>query len=298
MNRAPVHIGARELREQYLLPFEAAVRQERLGTMMHAYHEIDGVPCMASHELLTEILRDEWGFEGIVVSDYDGINELITSHQVTDDPAVAAAMTLRAGLDQELPRTLAYGEPLKRALERGLVDEATLDLAVGRVLRVKFELGLFEAPYADPERAIPRPGRGASPRAGVGAQVDRAARERRRCLPLAPDLRTVALLGPNADDARNLLGDYAHQLHIDTLIRRRERAVLDDPGRRLARAESGVRPDPDRARRAAGPAGRDGRPLRARLRPPRWHRCGTRRGGGRRLERPTWPCSSSVNVRA
>jgi beta-glucosidase len=221
LNRAPVHLGARELREQYMLPFEAAVRQERLGTMMHAYHEIDGVPCMASHELLTEILRDEWGFEGIVVADYDGINELIVSHQVTDDPAVAAAMTLRAGLDQELPRTLAYGEPLKRALAGGLVDEGTLDLAVGRVLRTKFELGLFEAPYVEPAAAD----------VDVAEErvlaLDLARRsivllENDGVLPLHPAVGRVALIGPSADDARNHLGDYAHQLHIDTLLRSRD----------------------------------------------------------------------------
>jgi beta-glucosidase len=221
MNRAPVHLGARELREQQMLPFEAAVRQERIGTMMHAYHEIDGVPCMASHELLTEILRDEWGFEGVVVADYDGINELILSHRVTDDQAVAAAMTLRAGLDQELPRTLAYGEPLRRALDEGLVDEATLDLAVMRVLRLKFELGLFESPYTEP----------------AGASVDQAPEralalesarkslvllENDGTLPLASDLGRVALIGPSADDARNQLGDYAHQLHVETLLRNRD----------------------------------------------------------------------------
>ncbi len=219
-NRAPVHLGARELREQHLLPFEVAVRQERLGTMMHAYHEIDGVPCMASRELLTEILREEWGFDGIVVADYDGINELIVSHQVTDDPAVAASMTLNAGLDQELPRTLAYGEPLRRALDEGLVEEATLDLAVSRVLRLKFELGLFDAPYVDPtvaaldlaeERAFAL---GSARRSLVLLENDGT-------LPLAADVGRIALIGPSADDARNMLGDYAHQLHIDTLLRNR-----------------------------------------------------------------------------
>jgi beta-glucosidase len=220
MNRAPVHLGARELREQYMLPFEVAVRQERLGTMMHAYHEIDGVPCMASHELLTEILRDEWGFEGIVVADYDGVNELIGSHRVTDDPAVAAAMTLRAGLDQELPRTLAYGQPLKRALDEGLVDEATLDFAVGRVLRVKFELGLFESPYVEPAAAVIDL---AEERAFAleSARKSIVLLENEGLLPLDGASVRVALIGPSADDARNHLGDYAHQLHIDTLLRNR-----------------------------------------------------------------------------
>lgn len=221
MNRAPVHLGARELREQYMLPFEAAVRQERLGTMMHAYHELDGVPCMASHELLTRILRDEWGFEGVVVADYDGVNELILSHRLTDDQAVAASMTLRAGLDQELPRTLAYGEPLKRALDQGLVDQATLDLAVSRVLRLKFELGLFESPLAEPAAA-------AIDLSGEQALALESARksivllENDGTLPLDPGRGRVALIGPSADDARNQLGDYAHQLHVEALLRNRE----------------------------------------------------------------------------
>ncbi len=221
MNRAPVHLGARELREQHMLPFEVAVRQERIGTMMHAYHEIDGVPCMASHELLTSILRDEWGFEGVVVADYDGINELILSHRVTDDRSVAAAMTLRAGLDQELPRTLAYGEPLKRALADNLVDEATLDLAVSRVLRMKFELGLFESPYTDPAGATID---GTQERALAleSARKSMVLLENDGTLPLAPEVGRVALIGPSADDARNHLGDYAHQLHVETLLRNRE----------------------------------------------------------------------------
>jgi beta-glucosidase len=221
MNRAPVHLGPRELREQYLLPFEAAVRQEKLGAMMHAYHEIDGVPCMASHELLTRILRDEWGFEGVVVSDYDGINELVAAHRLTEDPAVAATMTLRAGLDQELPRTLAYGEPLLRALERGLVDEATLDLAVSRVLRVKFELGLFDDPYADPARASLEVSDERS-HALTSARKSMVLLENDGTLPLTGDLGRVAVIGPSAADARNLLGDYAHQVHIDTLLHRRD----------------------------------------------------------------------------
>mgnify|MGYP001827322844 FL=1 len=221
LNRAPVHLGARELREQHMLPFEAAIRQERLGTMMHAYHEIDGVPCMASHELLTSILRDEWGFEGVVVADYDGVNELILSHHVTNDQAVAASMTLRAGLDQELPRTLAYGEPLKRALDEGFVDGSTLDLAVSRVLRLKFELGLFESPYVDPVAATIDP----SEERVIALESARASLvllENDGILPLDPDAGRVALIGPSADDARNHLGDYAHQLHVETLLRSRD----------------------------------------------------------------------------
>ena len=228
LNRAPVHLGARELREQYLLPFEAAVRQEKLGTIMHAYHELDGVPCVASHELLTGILRDEWGFEGIVVADYDGVNELVVSHQVTADPAVAAAMALRAGLDSELPRTIAFGEPLARALDEGLVDEATLDVAVARMLKVKFELGLFDRPPVDPAGA-------ALDLTEERAHALRSARQslvllkNDGTLPLAGMLERIALIGPSAADPRNLVGDYAHQLHVETLLDQRDTIAASTP---------------------------------------------------------------------
>ena len=93
LNHAPSHIGARELQDQFLFPFEAAVRDAGLRSMMHAYDDVDGVACVASRELLTETLRERWGFDGIVVSDYSGIEELVTSHAVTDDLSTAAAMS-------------------------------------------------------------------------------------------------------------------------------------------------------------------------------------------------------------
>ena len=149
MNRAPAHIGARELRDVYLWPFEAAVREAGMRSMMHAYEDVDGVPCVASRELFTTTLRDEWGFDGIVVSDYAGIDELVESHATVGDLGAAAALALEAGIDVELPSTAAYGAPLAQALAAGDVDPALVDRAVARVLAVKFELGLFEAPYVD-----------------------------------------------------------------------------------------------------------------------------------------------------
>jgi len=226
MNRAPAHIGPRELREHFLLPFEAAVRQERLGTVMHAYGEIDGQPCVSSRELLTDVLREEWGFEGVVVSDYDGVNELVVSHQVTSDLAAAAAMALEAGMDMELPRTVAYGEHLERALDRGLLDASVLDLAVSRVLRVKFKMGLFEFPIVAPVEIDP---------ASERAHALRLARdsivllENDGTLPFPERPGRVAVVGPSADDPRNLLGDYAHQLHVETLLGRDETIATGTP---------------------------------------------------------------------
>ena len=104
MNRAPAHIGPRELRDVYLWPFEAAVREAGMRSMMHAYEDVDGVPCVASRELFTTTLRDEWGFDGIVVSDYAGIDELVESHAIVGDLGAAAALALRPGSTSSCPR--------------------------------------------------------------------------------------------------------------------------------------------------------------------------------------------------
>ncbi len=165
LNQAPAHIGWRELLDTFLFPFEAAVREAGIGSVMHAYDDLDGLPCAASRELLTTILRERWGFDGVVVADYLGIEHLLTLHELVTDLSEAAVMTLRAGLDMELPATAAYGAPLRAAIEDGRVDEALVDLAVERVLRLKFRLGLFEQPYV---------GSSIAAKAAVGASVDRA----------------------------------------------------------------------------------------------------------------------------
>ena len=224
MNRAPAHIGTRELRDVYLWPFEAAVREAGMRSMMHAYEDVDGVPCVASRELFTTTLRDEWGFDGIVVSDYAGIDELVESHSVVGDLGAAAALALEAGIDVELPSTAAYGAPLAQALADGSVDPALVDRAVARVLGVKFELGLFESPYVDAGAAqVPLDADRALAREAARASI--VLLENDGTLPLRDDLATIAVVGPNADSARNLLGDYAHIAHIETLLEMRENPI-------------------------------------------------------------------------
>jgi beta-glucosidase len=219
MNWAPAHLPPRELHEVYLHPFEAAVRTAGLRSVMNAYNEIDGVPCASDWTLLTELLRGQWGFDGCVVADYFSIRQLADYHGLAADAAHAAAMALNAGLDVELPGTDCYGAPLARAFEDGLVAEQTIDTAVRRVLRSKFELGLFERPYVDADAAAST-GRRA-------AERDLASRIARQSLvllandgtlPIGPDIRSVALIGPNADDARNLFGDYTYPAHVESLL--------------------------------------------------------------------------------
>lgn len=227
MNWAPAHIPPRELREVYLHPFEAVVREAGIASIMNAYHELDGIPCAASSELLDELLRGEWGFTGTVVSDYFSVDQLHSYHRLARDRSEAAVMALEAGIDVELPATDAFGAPLAAALADGRLDEAVLDTAVRRVLQQKFDLGLFEDPFGDPE-AI-------EVTTTTAAQHATALEIARRslvllandgaALPLRPDA-TVALIGPNADSARNLLGDYTFPAHIETLADAKEEGSL------------------------------------------------------------------------
>jgi beta-glucosidase len=218
-NQAPAHVGQRELRNEQLAPFEAAVRHSGIGSAMPAYCDVDGVPCHASGELLETILRGEWGFDGIVVSDYMGVEMLATAHRVTADLGEVARLALAAGVDAELPRTVVYGGPLDGALDAGVVDEGLLDAAVGRVLRMKMRLGLFERPYVEPPTDAAFEELAAAEASAARALAERSLvlLENDGVLPLAPGLRRVAVLGPIADSARDLLGDYSHLVHMETL---------------------------------------------------------------------------------
>lgn len=220
LNWAPAHITARELREVYLAPFEAAVRAARLASIMPAYHEIDGEPCSAAPWLLTGILRYEWGFEGLVVSDYTAIDQLRSYHRLARDKAHAARLALEAGMDIELPNVDAYGPSLVDAVVTGNIPIEWIDRSVRRILTLKFAFGLFENPYVNPD---------AAPAVFDTPAQRELAREIARksivllknegdLLPLPKTLGALAVIGPNADSKRNLLGDYSYPAHIETLI--------------------------------------------------------------------------------
>ncbi len=219
LNQAPAHIGPRELRDEQLFPFEAAVRAVRVASVMPAYGDVDGVPCHASTELFATILRDEWGFDGIVASDYMGVEMVATAHRLTADLGEAARLALAAGVDAELPRTVAFGAPLMSAIEAGGVDERLLDAAVERVLAMKIRLGLFERPYVDDPTAAAFERLQADEAAAARSLAERSLvlLENDGVLPLSPDLGRLAVIGPIADSARELLGDYSHLVHMETL---------------------------------------------------------------------------------
>lgn len=218
MNWAPAHLPERELRDVYLRPFEAAVREAGLASVMNGYHELDGIPCGANRWLLTDVLRGEWGFDGTVVSDYFAIKQLFEYHHVAHDPSAAAVLAIQAGLDVELPSTDAYGDPLADAVARGDLPRDDLDRSVARALDAKFRLGLFEHPFVETERV--------QLHTRTPEQLDLASRIARDSLvlvknegvlPLAAP-GSVAVIGPNADSARHLLGDYSYLAHVESLI--------------------------------------------------------------------------------
>src|SRR5262245_29704534 len=151
-NVAPANISERILREIFLPTFEAAVKEAGVMSVMPSYNEIDGVPSHASHFLLQKILRQEWGFRGLIAADYNAIEQLQTLHKVAANRAGAAKLALEAGVDIELPDPDCYPS-LPQLINEGRVSMATLDRAAANVLRAKFMLGLFENPYVDPERA-------------------------------------------------------------------------------------------------------------------------------------------------
>lgn len=210
-NHAPVNIGWRELNDTFLLPFEMAVRLADAGSVMPAYHDIDGEPCHSSHHLLTKVLRNDWGFDGLVVADYIGVSLLYKHHGVAVDPVEAAALAFKAGLDVELPGDDCASH-LKQALARGLIGMDTIDEIVRRILTEKMRLGLFENPYTD-EGSIALQTPEAVDVARRVAEQSVVILSNNGILPLAEN-RTFALIGPTADDPLALLGDYSFPVHL------------------------------------------------------------------------------------
>jgi len=200
MNWAPPHIPTREMREVFLFPFERAIREAGSKSIMNGYHELDGIPCGASKWLLTKVLREEWGFEGIVVSDYFAINMLKEYHKVAPTLSDAAKLALEAGLDVELPFTKCYAEPLKEYVEQG----KTLNISVERVLKIKFEMGIFDNPYIDvdkvPKTLNTEEHRAVSLKAAEKSLV--LLKNNDELLPLPENIKTIAVIGPNAADGR------------------------------------------------------------------------------------------------
>ncbi|WP_218961839.1 glycoside hydrolase family 3 protein [Actinomyces ruminis] len=269
-NHAPVSMGVRELEDVMLPPFEMAVREGGVAGVMNSYSDIDGEPVAASRHLLTEVLRERWGFAGTVVSDYWSVRFLEAMHHVAGDYAHAAALAVRAGLDVELPETTCYSH-LGAALDAGLLTEAELDTAVRRVLTQKAELGLLDADWepasgVDPQRDLDSPGNRAVARAMAEESVVLLKND--GVLPLAPGAR-LAVSGPVWEDVRSFLGCYSFPNHVLSRDGGRTTGWRSATCPRRCAPPTPARPPSTRASASSTGAPRTSRPPSRPPRPPR-----------------------------
>jgi beta-glucosidase len=205
-NTAPGNYSPHVLHEVFLPPFEALVREAAVASVMASYNEVDGVPSHANRWLLRDLLRGEWGFQGLVVSDYFGVAELERKHHVVPDLRLAGRKALLSGVDMELPEPEGYAT-LMDDVTTGKVPVQIVDEAVERILRMKFQLGLFEHPYV----TVPPEPESAADRALAVKAAEEALillKNDNNLLPLDPTtIKTIGVIGPNAATCR--LGGYS-----------------------------------------------------------------------------------------
>jgi beta-glucosidase len=202
-------VSERDLRESYLPHFAAGIREGHAYSLMCAYNRVDGSPACGSDLLLKDILRGQWGFRGYVVSDCGAINDIYERHKVAPTAAAASALAVKTGTDLECGRVYAN---LVDAVRQGLITEQTIDTAVKRLFLARFRLGMFDPPERVRWARIPISVLDQPAHRALARQVARESivllKNAGGVLPLRKDLGTIAVIGPNADDRRMLLGNY------------------------------------------------------------------------------------------
>jgi len=211
-------LSERTLREIYLPPFYEGIMQDPMyGTAMSAFNDLNGIPMTANEWTLTDILRDEWGFRGFVISDFDAVAQLI-DHGVAKDTAEAARLAVNAGVDMDMGD--AYIKTLAKLVKSGELDESMIDRSVKRILRVKFALGLFERPYTDLERT--KHGLLRDEYIKVARQAARESivllKNEDDLLPLNKNLSSVAVIGPLANSREHLLGSWSAHGDVGSVV--------------------------------------------------------------------------------
>ena len=199
LNASGFEAGARRTRDLFAYPFEAAIQLAGLKSVMNSYADVDGIPAGASRELLQDLLRDTLGFDGFISSDYASIDQLVDRQRVAVDAAQAGRLAIEAGVDVEMPNPYAYGDVLAAEVERGAVDVPHVDRCVWRVLRAKFEVGLFESPYPRERIDVPAIVQEGSDLSRELARRSIVLAKNSGLLPLSPDALDIAVIGPHAD---------------------------------------------------------------------------------------------------
>jgi len=227
-------VTERELLEVHCKPFQAAITEEDLGSIMNSYCSINGEPVVGSKKILSDILREEMGFAGFVVSDYIAIDRLVDPFCVAGTFEEAGIRAIEAGVDVEYPRPKGYTYALKKAVAEGRLDMTIIDRAVERVLTAKFDLGLFERPYPDQKKL-----QGLLHKEESGVLNLQMARESiillkndHKLLPLSKkEVKKIAVVGPHGDSVRSYFGTFSYPAVLDmTLSREEDGQVFEEPG--------------------------------------------------------------------
>lgn len=202
-------VSQQELRDSYLPHFEACVREGKAYSIMGAYNRTNGEACCASPTLLQDILRDEWGFDGYVVSDCWAIIDIYAHHKIVETPAQAAALAVNNGCDLNCGSTYPH---LTTAVEQGLITEATIDQSVSRLFTARFKLGMFDPPEQVPFAQIPYDIVNSAEHRELALRTARESivllKNEGNLLPLSKDISSIAVIGPNALELQSLLGNY------------------------------------------------------------------------------------------
>jgi beta-glucosidase len=218
MERGAMEISERKLREIFLPPWITGIKKSGALGVMATYPSIDGVPTHASEFLLTEILRNEMGFEGLVLSEGGGITTIVYEHLAASQKE-AGALALKAGVDVGISFEEAYLRPMIENVKEGKVSTDLIDRAVRRILSLKFRLGLFENPYIDPDYAVKIIHSEKSQKLALEAAREGIVllKNENNILPLQKDIKKIAVIGPNADDRLNQLGDYTAKVVLQDI---------------------------------------------------------------------------------
>lgn len=238
--RTDPHVAPREMRTIFLEPFRKAVQEAGIKGIMSSYNDYDGEPITGSYRFLTEILRKEWGFNGYVVSDSEAVEYIYSKHNVAQDAVTGAAQVINAGLNvrTNFTRPENFIKPLREAISRGLVSEETINARIRDILRVKFQLGLFDNPYKGDLRNIDeivhsKEHQDVSLRAALESIV--LLKNNDNTLPLPKSLKKIAVIGPNADESKNLICRYGPANAPITTIYRGLKEYLPDAVIRYAK---------------------------------------------------------------
>jgi beta-glucosidase len=209
LNRSPGNVSMRELREVHLFPFEYVVKNTKPAAVMASYNEVDAIPSHANTWLLQEVLRKEYGFKGMIVSDYEGVRQLYADHKVAANPSEAALMAIKAGVQCELPTPDAFPW-LVNLVQNGKLEVTVIDEYVRQLLTIKFKLGLFDKPYLSAKKAIIQVNKAESKALALKAAQESIVllKNDKNILPLSVSkYKRIAVIGPNADFA--YLGGYS-----------------------------------------------------------------------------------------